>query len=183
MATTIQQIAQFLDQRNWKYHLDEEKNRIVTAVVAENVENFLLLFDLTENGEYLQIVAPQLLAGVKNHVYKGVLFQTLLALGWETKMVRWEYNLLNGEVRAAVEIPIEDGVLTQQQFDRILYSLIHVVDEIAMPRLLAVLQTGEDPGEKQLGERLLLAVQEMLPDGSLSLLEKALHDRKQRGVS
>ncbi|MBD2181065.1 hypothetical protein H6S82_12540 [Planktothrix sp. FACHB-1355] len=183
MATTLPQIAHYLDERGWKYKLDEENNCIITGVKAKNVENFWLVINLMENGEYFQMVAPQLLTGVKDHVYKGVLFQTLLALSWETKMVRWEYNQLDGEVRASIEFPLEDGGLTQRQFDRCLNMLIQLVDELAMPRLKTVLETGEDPNQKELGERLLLSLQEILPDGSLGLLEQAIAARKQRGIS
>lgn len=183
MGTTLPQIAQYLDERAWKYKLDEENERIITGVKAENVENFWIFINLKENSEYFQMVAPELLTGIKDHIYKGVLFQTLLALSWETKMVRWEYNLLDGEVRASIDFPLEDGILTQRQFDRCLDSLIRLVDELAVPRLKTVLEIGEDPGEKELGERLLLNLQEILPNGSLGLLEQAIAARKQRGIS
>lgn len=181
MATTIAQIARYLDERKWTYEVDSEHDRIITGVRAENVERFLLAIALKEDGEYFSLAAPQLL-NVREHIYKGVLFQTLLAMSWEMKMVRWEYNPMDGEIRAAIELPLEDNTLTQRQFERCLDGLIYLVDSVAMPRLLAVLETGADPGEAELGERLLLALQEMWPSGALTHLEKALAARKQRGV-
>jgi hypothetical protein len=42
------------------------------------------------------------------------------------------------------------------------------------------METGEDPGNLDLGERLLLSIQEQAP-GLLELLEKAMEARKKRG--
>jgi hypothetical protein len=54
------------------------------------------------------------------------------------------------------------------------------VDEIALPRLKTVMDTGEDPGDVAEGERLLLKLQEEAP-GILSVLERAMEARKRRG--
>jgi hypothetical protein len=54
------------------------------------------------------------------------------------------------------------------------------VDSIAVPRLKEVMATGFDPGNIELGERLLLSIQEEAP-GLLDLLEKAMEARKKRG--
>ena len=180
MSATLEHIAHYLDNRQWNYNLQPEKDRIVTGVAAENVDPFLIVISLKENGEYLEIAAPELLQ-VKDHIYKGVLFQTLLALTWSSKMLRWEYDPMDGEVRASIAFPLEDAPLTEQQFNCALSGLIQLVDEVAMPRIQTVLETGTDPGEKDLGERLLLTLQEVFP-GSLTMLEQALADRKHRGT-
>jgi hypothetical protein len=177
MATTLTQIAQYLDQREWRYHLDPEESRIITGVKADHVEEFIIIISLKENGEYLEIVAPQLLK-VKDHVYKGVLFQTLLAISWQVKMLRWEYDPLDGEIRASIAFPLEDAPLTQKQFNRVLSGLIDIVDRVSMPRLKAVLATGEDPGEKELGEALLEVMESAFPE-VLDWLNQALETRKQ----
>ena len=57
---------------------------------------------------------------------------------------------------------------------------MEIVDSIAIPRLQEVMETGEDPGNVDLGERLLLSIQEQAP-GLLELLEKAMEARKKRG--
>lgn len=177
MATTLKQIAQYLDRREWRYHIDTEDSRIITGVKADHVEEFIIIISLKENGEYLEIVAPQLLK-VKDHVYKGVLFQTLLAISWQVKMLRWEYDPLDGEIRASIAFPLEDALLTQKQFNRALSGLIDLVDRVSMPRLKAVLATGVDPGEKELGEALLEAMESTFPE-VLDWLNQALETRKQ----
>jgi hypothetical protein len=104
----------------------------------------------------------------------------MLAISWETKMLQWEYDPSDGEIRAIIEFPLEDSILTERQFHRCLSGLIQIVDSIAIPRLKEVMETGEDPGNLELGERLLLSIQEEAP-GLLELLEKAMEARKKRG--
>ncbi len=181
MGTSLEQIADYLDNRGWKYELDEESSRIITGVQAENLENFLIVIQLDENGEFFKVFAPQVLAEINNHPYKEAILQTMLCISWETKMLQWEYDPSDGEIRAIVEFPLEDSMLTERQFNRCLSGLIQIVDDIAMPRLRAVMETGRDPGNEDIGERLLLTLQEEAP-GLLDLLEKAMEARKKRGI-
>ena len=100
-------------------------------------------------------------------------------------MLRWEYDPIDGEIIASVILPLEDALLTECQFNRCLNGLVQLVHgcrshlEPQRPSS-GVLQTGEDPKQKALGERLLLALQENLPPGSLDMLDRAIAARRQR---
>lgn len=107
--------------------------------------------------------------------YKGLLFQTMLAISWEVKMLRFEYDPTDGEIRASIELPIEDSMLTEGLFHRCLSGLIQLVDSIAMPRLNAVLATGVEPGRKNVAAQLL----DGMPDELLNLLGDAIAHRRQ----
>jgi hypothetical protein len=180
MAANLKQIAKYLDNLGWDYRFDEEEDRIITGVEAENIEDFLIVVQLDEEGKFFRLFAPQVLAEVKDHPYKDAILQTMLAISWETKMLQWEYDPSDGEIRAIIEFPLEDSLLTERQFNRCLSGLIQIVDTVAVPRLQEVMETGEDPGNLDLGERLLLSIQEQAP-GLLELLEKAMEARKKRG--
>jgi hypothetical protein len=180
MGATLHQIAKYLNNREWDYSLDEENNRIITGVQAENIEDFLIIIQLDEEGEFFKLFAPQVLTDIQEHPHKAAILQTMLCISWETKMLQWEYDPSDGEIRAIIEFPLEDAALTERQFNRCLSGLIQIVDEVAMPRLNTVLETGQDPGDDDLGERLLLTLQEEAP-GLLSILEKAMEARKRRG--
>jgi hypothetical protein len=180
MGATLEQIAKYLDNAGWKYRIDEEESRILTGVYAEHIDNFLIVVQLDEDGEFFELFAPRVLSGVKDHPHKAAILQTMLSISWETKMLQWEYDPTDGEIRAIIEFPLEDSMLTERQFNRCLHSLIQIVDEMAMPRLKAVMETGEDPGDIEEGERLLLKLQEEAP-GLLTVLEKAMEARKRRG--
>ncbi len=180
MGATLQQIAQYLDNAGWNYRVDEDESRIVTGVFAENIEDFLIVIQLDEEGAFFKIFAPRVLEGVQEHPFKAAILQTMLSISWETKMLQWEYDPSDGEIRAIIEFPLEDSTLTERQFNRCLHGLVQIVDELAMPRLQAVMETGQDPGDLETGERLLLTLQEEAP-GLLALLEKAMEARKRRG--
>jgi hypothetical protein len=105
----------------------------------------------------------------------------MLCISWETKMLQWEYDPNDGEIRAIIEFPLEDSSLTEKQFNRCLSGLIQIIDNVAMPRLKEVMVTGKDPGDRELGERLLLTLQEEAP-GLLQMLERAMEARKKRGL-
>jgi hypothetical protein len=180
MAATLEQIAGYLDKKGWKYRIDAETCRIITGVYAETVEQLLIVIQLDEDGEFFEVYAPRVLTGIKNHPFKSEILQTMLCISWETKMLQWEYDPADGEIRAIIEFPLEDAELTERQFNRCLFSLVQLVDELAMPRLQAVMETGEDPGDENEGERLLLQLETESP-GLLSMLEKAMEARKRRG--
>jgi hypothetical protein len=180
MAADLQQIAKYLDKLGWEYRIEDESDRIITGVEADNIEDFLIVVQLDEEGKFFRLFAPQVIVGVQHHSYKAAILQTMLAISWETKMLQWEYDPSDGEIRAIIEFPLEDSILTEKQFNRCLTGLIQLVDSVAMPRLQAVMETGHDPGNVELGERLLLSIQEQAP-GLLDLLEKAMEARKKRG--
>ncbi len=180
MATSLQQIAQYLDDRGWRYKLDADNVCMITGFEAENGKQFLIVIRLTESGKYLTISIPQVLTNIKDHIHKNALFQTLLTLTWETPLLRWEYDPIEGIVCGSVELLLEDSTLTYNQFDQYLTSLTHLVDQ-TIPRLTAVMATGIDPGAQQLGERLLLMIQENAPVGFIEVLEQALVARRRRG--
>ncbi|MCT7959638.1 hypothetical protein NG799_12395 [Laspinema sp. D1] len=178
MATTLAEIGQYLDNRGWNYDLQEANSQIITGYKAENVEQFLMVIQLQEEGEYLSVFVPELLQ-VKDHVYKGVVFQTMLAIAWSVKFLRWEYDPRDGEIRASIGFALEDAALTERQFNRVLNALIHLVDEVAMPRLQAVLATGNDPGDPEMEQDIAAALAQLLPEGSLEALQPAIASRLQ----
>ncbi|HEY9847400.1 MAG TPA: hypothetical protein V6D03_14545 [Candidatus Caenarcaniphilales bacterium] len=182
MAITVDKIAEYLDSRSCKYKLDAVNSRITIKVQADNLENLTIVAQLDDDGQFFKLFAPEVISGVKDHPYKDVILQTMLCISWETKMLQWEYDPSDGEIRAIIEFPLEDGTLTQRQFYRCLNGLVEMVDDFAMPRLQAVMETGKDPGDPEAGERLLLMLQEESPR-LLDLLEQAMEVRKKRGTS
>ena len=61
--------------------------------------------------------------------HKMALFQTLLQISWQTKMVQFEYDPDDGEVRANIEFPLMDAPLTQKQMRRCLMALANILDD------------------------------------------------------
>jgi hypothetical protein len=183
MGITLDQIATYLAPRDLTYQIQPEKSRILVRLALDSGEQLLVVIQLDEEGRFFKLFAPEVLADVKTHPHKAAILQTMLSISWETKMLQWEYDPSDGEIRAIIEFPLEDSTLTAQQFNRCFDGLIEIVGDWALPRLHAVMETGIDPGDADdlvLGEQLLLAIQEESP-GMLTLLERAMESRKQRG--
>lgn len=180
MAATLEQIASYLENSVWSYRLDQGEQRLLIEGYAAYIDDFLIVVQLEEDGEFFKLFAPRVLAGIQDHPHKLAILQTMLRISWETKMLQWEYDPSDGEIRAIIEFPLEDSTLTERQFNRCMQGLVEIIDEIAMPRLRAVMETGEDPSDVDMGERLLLTLQQEAP-GLLSMLERAMESRKRRG--
>ncbi|WP_448380676.1 hypothetical protein [Gloeomargarita sp.] len=179
MATTLTEIAGYLDQVGWVYEVKTAEQRILTRVKGTYLDSLFLVMQLEEEGEFFKLYAPQVLSGLKEHPHRAAALQTLLTISWETKMVQWEYDPSDGEVRAIIEFPLEDAPLTARQFWRCVHGLVRIVDEKAVPRLQQTLATGEDPGDEENDERFLLEFERHLP-GVAERIYRAVSRRKQR---
>ena len=124
MGATLQQIANYLDNKGWTYDIDEADYRIVTGVEAENVENFVIVIQLDEEGKFFKLFAPQVLSDIQDHPHKDAILQTMLCISWETKMLQWEYDPSDGEMPAITEVPLEYSLLTEKHFSRCLAALV-----------------------------------------------------------
>jgi hypothetical protein len=182
MGTTLDQISTYLDQYGLTYQSQAEKSRILIQVGIAQDEKLLVVIQLDEEGRFFKLFAPEVLAGVQEHPHRAAILQTMLSISWETKMLQWEYDPSDGEIRAIIEFPLEDSTLTALQFHRCFSGLVEIVGSWALPRLHEVMETGIDPGDKDLllGAQISLRLQEESP-GLLTRLERAMEARKQRG--
>ena len=144
MATNLDVICQYLGQGGYRYVRDEQHELVTIPFDHERVGKLVAMVTLEEDGAFLKIFSPKLFTYLDGP-HKLPLMQTLLLISWETKMLQWEYDPSDGEIRATIEFPLEDAVLTRRQFDRAFGSLLQMI-ELFHPRLKAVIETGSDPG-------------------------------------
>jgi hypothetical protein len=131
MPLTYDQLEEFFKVRGLKYR--RESDRIVTGFATRNFRDdrghggVAIVARLSEGGKYLELVAPGL---YRSHgcEHRAALFQALLDATMRTKMIRFEHDPADGEIRCTVECPIEDGTLTAKQFERMLDCLAEAVD-------------------------------------------------------
>ena len=137
MATNIDEVKKFLDEEGKKFREFGEKNYIRTGFITENYTDVdgeklcHLVVAVEEDGEFLKILAPKAYQFPKDasSYNKMALFQTLLQISWQTKMVQFEYDPDDGEVRAIIEFPIEDSTLTSKQLMRCIYGITGVLEK------------------------------------------------------
>jgi hypothetical protein len=147
MATTLEQVIEYLDSEGLKHR--REDNFVRLGFETSNYRapsgdsGISLVIALEEDGEFIKIVAPSIYQ-YPDGPHKAVLFQLLLMISWNTKMVQYEYDTSDGEVRAIIEFPLEDATLTKKQLMRCLQAIAQLVDEYH-PKVVTAMTKGELP--------------------------------------
>ena len=135
MATTYKELQSFLDQGGFRYSFTAE-GHILTGLGemefyrdVDQKARLGVLMILEEGGSYLKMICPRLYVyDGKRHA--GDVFQSFLMLNYWTHLIQFEYDDRDGEFRASIELPLEDGNLTYNQLARCLSSLAYLIDRI-----------------------------------------------------
>ncbi len=144
MAVTLDKLESFLVARNLKYR--RERNQLLVGFRAEHFRDesgrpgIAVVIRVDEQGRYVEFLAPRLYCA-RGCKHAPALFQALLEITTRTKLIRFEFDPEDGEIRCAVECLIEDGTLTQRQFDRILDGVTAAVDRWH-PVIRRAMETG-----------------------------------------
>lgn len=136
MATDFNVIKSYLKDEGYSFIHSNGSEYIETSIKTENYRNddsaksLSLFIKLEEDGKFIKVLAPYVyrcaLKSGSNR--KAALFQALLQICWKTKMVQFEYDSDDGEIRAIIEFPLEDTPLSKSQLVRVMSTLSSVVD-------------------------------------------------------
>jgi hypothetical protein len=144
MATTLDEICKYLDEENLRYHRRESD--IITGfgtqryLDSEGQNGIRVVIAPSENGGYLEIFCP----GAYNCAqspHKAIALQALLLISWRTKLVQFEFDEYDGEIRVKIEFPLEDALLTKRQLFRCVTGIAQIVDQFD-PMIRGVLERG-----------------------------------------
>lgn len=135
MATTFAKIVSILKSaENLKFKTHPSKSEALVVFPTREFTNIQgdklvpLLITIQEKGEFVRIISPSVFDLQKcNH--PNALVKALLETAFKTKLVKWELNGKDGEVRASVDIPIENSRLKKKQFLRCLVSIPVILDQ------------------------------------------------------
>lgn len=154
MPATIEQITGFLDDEGMKYRVEDGVIRTGFRMSTYRdgdgdpaIHLVVALEKLENEGEFLKIVAPNVYR-YPDGPHKAALFQVLLMISWDTKMMQYEYDVRDGEVRAIMEFPIADSTLTKRQFMYCLRGMATVAEE-NHEAVVAAMTKGELPKPEQ----------------------------------
>jgi hypothetical protein len=109
-----QSVSLLFRTENFKNRINGEK--LLAVIVA-----------LEENGEYIKVMSPGAFE-VKGGRHVDAFWKACMMIQWRTKLIQFEYDESDGEVRPIVEWPIEDGGLTSMQLRRAIDGLVQLVD-------------------------------------------------------
>ncbi len=133
--TTLDEIAALLDAAELNYGRADGRIRTGFATdVYEDPEgdNCLhLVIGLQEDGELVRILAPMAYrVPPKTGPRRLAAIQsTLNQINWESRVVQYEMDTEDGEIRLAIDFPVEDGKLTELQLSRMLRLMPNVADQ------------------------------------------------------
>ena len=149
MPTTLTDIEGFLYHAELRYQKHPQvADAILTGFDTANYtnsrgeKNITLVVELSEEGRYISIFAPQAFTVSGEHT--GAFLHTCAIIQFGTKLIQFEYDQRDGEVRPKVEFPLEDSALTQAQLLRCIRGLVQIVD-LEYERLARAASDGTIP--------------------------------------
>ena len=132
MPINLEQLEAFFVEAGLKYRL-EDAGHLLTGFTTGSYEHadgrpgVAVAVSVSEDGEFIEFTAPGLY-DARRCRDPGKLFQALLDVTLRTKLVRFEHDPEDGEIRCTVSYPVEDGGLTRRQFLRMLEAIPRAVD-------------------------------------------------------
>ena len=134
MATTFSKICSIMKAEDLKFRVHPKKNEALVLLSTREFKNVNddkmvpVLVTLLEKGEFVKILAPSVF-NLHNCKHPQSLSQALLEMSFKTKMLRWELDGKDGEIRASVDIPLENSKLKKNQFLRSLFAVPVILDQ------------------------------------------------------
>lgn len=187
MAMTLQEISGLLNEVDIRHQVKEDKKYIVSVWSCDKYKDHAgnkslgVIVRLEEDGEFIKAFVPSLYKYKEGPNLPFVL-EACMYVSWRTKMIQFEYDPSDGEIRAMVEFPIEDGKVTAKQLRRILGGFPYIVDEYD-EMIRTAIEQGKFAPKKEDDDgirELLSTMGELGPEGLKELMEE-IKRRKQGG--
>jgi hypothetical protein len=150
MAITLSELTEKIDDK-WHQFLVTEGTELLeisvdttTYVHTSGSKSLPIIFKLEEEGSYLKVIAHSLYVLKPRDLANkyASFYRALLRICWETKLVQFECDSVTGEIRAIIETAIEDSTLTKKQVNRMIDTLVAVIEHYHNE--LTDLVSGED---------------------------------------
>jgi len=159
MAVALQEISSWLDNADVSHEVLNDDNKIVFGI-SNGETNKGIAIELEENGKVFQLYVNLLdehgkIVKIKDHQHEAKVWSHILSLNYKTKFGTWEYDPTDGEIRCAIEIPLEDATMTEKQFKRI-FGYVTKDAQDGFDAILKILETGEVPDDLDDFKELLL---------------------------
>lgn len=133
MAITEKELLNLLDHANLQYELHERTKEPVLLFHAYNYLNtsqqslLMVVIQLSENGEYIKFFAPSAYY-IENDESSYAVLRTFAIIAWRVKMVDFELDGNDGEVRPTIDFPLEDNDISIEQILRCCQSIAKIID-------------------------------------------------------
>jgi len=168
MAVTLDQLEEFLKQKEMNYERDDEENLIQTGIGDSENSGMIFIRSLDDGKNFLLQLEPikKDKSGMfdidfsHQNINKVLMF--LMYKNYSYKHGKWEYNFNDGDLRFSISIPLEDAIMTFDQFDTLIRVCYSSLDEIGS--ISYILENGEIPEEKSGEEKMAEMLRKMLSE-------------------
>jgi len=136
MPTNIEEIQGFLDEYDLNYEVHEALPLIrigfhcdaaqSTYRDTEGNAHMRILIQVQEDGAFLNVCMPQTW-NIDGCAHKRSVMEALVGAQSQFKMLRFDHDPSDGEIRANIELPLEDATLTSRLFHRTLHGIMEGV--------------------------------------------------------
>ena len=155
MPVTLEQIGTLLEADEINFHHNKEKEFILFMTGNEKTSQSHFI-RAKENGDIfewqMQILDDNKdMVMIKDHQHAPLALSHMLSMNYSTKFGTWEYDPSDGDMRLAVEIPLEDALMTDKQFARISGFMVTNGQDGA-DAIRHILKTGEAPQDDSKAE-------------------------------
>lgn len=151
MPTNLSEIKGFLDEFGLKYQVDEERDAIILGFNCSNENgtyrdedgdaHLQIVIRVLEKGEFLAVFVPNAW-NIADSVVKPLILEACVSFQMRYKMLRFDYDQDDGEIRPNIELPLENSSLTSRQFHRLVHGVLHGVQQF--DRVMRnTIETGE----------------------------------------
>jgi len=133
VATSIEQIRSFLDEHKLRYVVDSARDTLLvgfrldpeqtTYRDADGDPSLGLVIRVQEKGEFLSIFTPQAWS-LEDCPNTAAVLEAVATIQGQYKLLRFDYDPDDGEIRPNVELPLEDATLTARQFHRLMHTMV-----------------------------------------------------------
>lgn len=161
MALTLEELQTMVRQGGLKFYVDPDRPRLMFGITGPH-GTYQCVISLEVDGKFLQLRSVRYLFCPPDHPHLTAVLRALGALNYDKRLVKFGWDPSDGEIVVYADLWLMDNKLTQEQWEQMLQNYLAVLD-LGYRRLAQVLQTGQDPGEEELGA----VVQRLLGDRGL----------------
>lgn len=153
MAFELKTIGTYLKKIDAYFEIDTEKEVLIVGI-TDGVEEGNASIKAVDYGcifsLYMEPMSDEKnpLDIPNNHPHLHLILLHLLYANYMTKFGTWEYNPSDGNLRFAIEFPIENGKITQMQIERIFDGAYAALKYQA--RFRHILATGTMPEDEDI---------------------------------
>jgi len=182
MSIPVEAIQGFLLRAGLKFAVNDQGGSNGQFLLSFRTKNYVnpdgkkslaLLVNVAEDGRYLEIAAVNLYSANKAKDV-GKLCEFLMGQNYSTKLLRWEIDRTDNEIRATVEAAPLDGSITFHSFMAMLKMVPAVADSLH-PTITKVMTTAKLPRPTRTNKRLQDLVRRA---GGIDALERLIRQQE-----